>query len=196
MIRTNLIPHREAFRQQQVLEYIIVVIVSVFLAISAVVVVDVSVTEDLELLQQERVSLESKNRALSKKIGELRNLDSLRTDVEGKLQIVDELQAGRFRSLETLNEIVSRMPQNIWLTRLTDDSGSLLLDGFGESSQAIANFLRALDKASQFSDINLLVDESDTVEGVDVRSFSLSLHRLTLAEQEAVANERKAEALQ
>jgi len=187
MIRINLVSHRTEFRQQQIIEYIIVFVSVILTSIGIVVAANIWVTQDLTALQLESSNLQLKNKELSKKIGELRNLDSLRTEVEGKLQIVDELQAGRFRSLVTLGGIAKVMPQNIWLTDIEDNKGSLDLDGFGESSQAIANFMRALDASELFSNIELLVDKADTLESANVRAFSLTLHRLTLAELDANA---------
>jgi len=185
MIRINLIPHREAFRQQQIVEYIVAFVAAIAVTITLVVAVDVWVTKDLTAYQEEYASLKAKNTSLTKKIGELRNLDSLRKEVEDKLKIVDELQAGRFRSLVTLEAIAKSMPQNIWLSDIQDKSGSVNLKGYGESSQSIANFMRTLDGHPLFNQVRLSVDQEAVVEGVNVREFELSLHRLTLQEQEA-----------
>jgi len=185
MIRINLIPHREAFRQQQIIEYIVVFVAAILLTITLVVAVDVWVTKDLTALQEEHATLQATNTNLTKKIGELRNLDSLRKEVEDKLKIVDELQAGRFRSLSTLEAVANAMPQNIWLTDIEDSKGIISLKGFGESSQSIANFMRTLESHKLFNQVRLSVDEADTVEGASVRKFSLTLHRLTLQEQMA-----------
>jgi len=54
----------------------------------------------------------------------------------------------------------------------------------GESSQAVANFMRALEASDYFADVSLKVDSEAEAEGVKVRQFSLSFRRLTLAEQE------------
>ncbi len=185
MIRVNLLPHRAGFRQQQIIEYIIVFVSTILLTIALVFFVNVVTTQELETLQVERASLEVSNKTLRKKIGELRNLDSLRQDVEGKLQIVDELQAGRFRSLETLVGIAELLPENVWLTDFEDKNGKILLDGYGESSQAVANFMRALGRSDLFNRVKLSVDKAAKVDGVNVRSFSLAFHRLSLAEREA-----------
>ncbi|MDQ7003880.1 MAG: PilN domain-containing protein [Ghiorsea sp.] len=195
MIRINLIPHRETFRKQQIIEYLVAFTAAILLSVVIVFVINTSVEQGLVTFQEERVSLEAKNKELSKRIGELRNLDSLREEVESKLQIVDELQAGRFRSLETLNRIAKVMPQNVWLTSFSDNNSVLALDGFAESSQAIASFMRALERRNEFDDIKLSVDKSAVTEGVSVRFFSLSLRRLTLTQQaekakaEGVSNE-------
>ncbi len=185
MIRINLLPHREAFRQQQIIEHIVVFVAVVLLTVALVILVDIWTTQDLTALQEEHATLKATNAKLTKKIGELRNLDNLRKEVEDKLKIVDELQAGRFRSLVTLEAIAKSIPQNVWLTQLEDSNGAIKLKGFGESSQAIANFMRKLEGNTIFNQVRLSVDESAVVEGANVRKFSLSLHRLTLQEQEA-----------
>ena len=185
MIRVNLIPHRAEFRQQQIIEYIIVFTATVLLAIGIVVLVDVAYTSSLSDLKSEKSSLVAQNRLLIKKIGELRNLDALRKDVEGKLAIVDELQAGRFRSLTTLDSIAQAIPQNIWLESLNDKEGMISLTGLGESSQALANFMRSLQASDWFVDVSLVNDLEVLVEDQKVRSFSLTFRRLSLIEKEA-----------
>jgi type IV pilus assembly protein PilN len=184
MIRINLIPHREAFRQQQIVEYIITFVAAVAITITMVVAIDIWVTKELTTFQEEYSTLKVKNSSLTKKIGELRNLDSLRKEVEDKLKIVDELQAGRFRSLTTLEAVAKSMPQNIWLSDIEDKNGTIKLKGYGESSQSIANFMRTLESSKLFNQVRLSIDQEAVVEGVNVREFSLSLHRLTLQEQE------------
>ena len=185
MIRINLIPHRAEFRKKQIIEYITVFVSSILLVVGIIIVIDVWSTQELTDLQAEQALLKTKNAQLSKKIGELRNLDSLRKDVEGKLQIVDELQAGRFRSFNTLVAIAKAIPQNIWLVALEDNAGSLSLTGLGESSKAVANFMRALETSIYFDEVSLTVDKEAQAEGIKVRQFVLTFHRLTLAEQEA-----------
>ena len=152
-----------------------------------IIVIDIWSTQELAGLQAEQALLKTQNAQLSKKIGELRNLDSLRKDVESKLQIVDELQAGRFRSFNTLVAIAKAIPQNIWLVALKDNAGSLSLTGLGESSKAVANFMRALETSVYFDDVHLTVDKEAEAEDIKVRQFVLTFHRLTLAEQEAIA---------
>jgi len=183
MIRINLIPHRAQFRQKQILEYITVFVASVMMVLLMVAAVNFWSSQDLNAFQQEKANLTTRNAVLSKKIGELRNLASLREEVEGKLQIVDELQAGRFRSLITLNAISEAIPQNIWINTLEDKAGNMSVTGFGESSKAVANFMRALEVSEMFDGVTLAVDQSAIVGGVEVRKFELSFRRRTLAER-------------
>ena len=185
MIRINLIPHRAEYRNKQITEYIVVFLMAVFATVAIIIILDLWATQDLTTLQEEQATLKTRNSELSKKIGELRNLDTLRKDVEGKLQIVDELQAGRFRSLNSLNAIAESIPQNVWIDQLDDNDGNILLSGFGESSKAVANFMRAIDLSTVFADVNLQYDQEHVENENNIRKFILSFRRLTLAEIEA-----------
>ncbi|MDQ6989134.1 MAG: PilN domain-containing protein [Mariprofundaceae bacterium] len=187
MIRINLLPHRVEFRQHQILEHVIVFVAVVLLALALVITVNVLYTSSLDDLKAESSGLQQQNQVLIREIGELRNLDNLRQDVEGKLAIVDELQAGRFRSLQTLYTIADTMPENIWLERIVDKGGVLNITGMGESSKAVANFMRALPASKIFDDVTLLVTQEAKLNEISVRKFALNFRRLTLAEQESRA---------
>ena len=194
MIRINLIPHRAEFRKKQIIEYITVFSVAVVSTLLLIVLVDIWETQTLTELQEEQAMLRTRNDELSKKIGELRNLDALRKDVESKLQIVDELQEGRFRSLKTMQAISESIPQNVWIDQMQDDDGKLVMSGFGESSQAIANFMRAVELSNYFADVALQFDQEFLMDDAAIRKFIVSFRRLTLAEQNAKAKKETGEA--
>lgn len=185
MIRINLLPHRVAFRQQQIIEHLIVLMAGIFLTVAVIFSIDAYSSADLTELQNERQSLQTQNQDLAKKIGELKNLDALRQEVEGKLQIVDELQAGRFKTLNTLLALNEALPSNVWVGSIKDDADKLSVSGFGESSKAVANFMRGIQANTLFDDVKLVLDQAALDDGAAVRKFQLSFKRLSLAEQQA-----------
>jgi len=184
MIRINLIPHREEYRQQQIIEHIIVYVSAILVAVALLGAIDIWKTQDLVQLQGENQTLKSQNKVLVKKIGELRNLDSLRKEVENKLKIVDELQAARFKTFVTLTALAEAMPESVWLKEVSEKGDSLSLRGFGESSQAVANFMRALELQDVFKDVVLQFDNSAKTEGFKVRSFALQFKRAVMSPEE------------
>jgi len=178
MIRINLLPYRTKRRQQQILQHLAVAIAAILITVVLVFGANWFKTLQLESLQDEFTSLKAQNAELQKKIGKLKDLDKLRADVERKLALVDELQQGRFYSLETLHEISKAIPENVWLTSIKDQKGKLLLAGLGESNKAVANFMRALDESERFANISLQVIQRSDAGGVAVRKFSLSVTRV------------------
>ncbi|MFQ5581198.1 MAG: PilN domain-containing protein [Mariprofundaceae bacterium] len=178
MIRINLLPYRAARRQEQILQHIAVALGAIGLVIVLSLILHLVATSQLSDLQNEYGNLRAQNVALQKKIGKIRNLDNLRKDVEKKLQLVDRLQAGRFRSLKTLHDLARVIPENVWLTQVANAGDEIKLSGLGESNKAVANFMRALDQSPLFSNVRLQVISRTTVENVPVRNFDLSLSRV------------------
>ena len=178
MIRINLLPYRNALRQRQILQHIAVALGVVALAAVISLGMHIYASSTLSGLQNDLAQLKHRNQELNKKIGEIRNLDKLRADVQRKLKLVDQLQHGRFRSLETLIALSRAIPENVWLTSISDKGGSISLAGLGESNKAVANFMRALDQQPVFSSVRLLVIQRKAIGAVPVRSFSLTMQRV------------------
>jgi len=175
MIRINLIPYRAARRQRQILQHIAAALGVVGLAVVISLALHIYGSSTLSGLQENLTSLRAQNKALNKKIGKIRDLDKLRKDVQRKLALVDELQNGRFRSLETLLALSRAIPENVWLLDVKDSGGNLELNGLGESNKAVANFMRALDQEKELAGVNLQVIRREKVGEVPVRRFSLKM---------------------
>ncbi len=178
MIRINLLPYRNALRQRQILQHVAVALGVVALAAVISLGMHIYASSTLSGLENELAQLKHRNQELNKKIGEIRNLDKLRADVQRKLKLVDKLQQGRFRSLNTLVALSQAIPENVWLTNISDQGGSISLKGLGESNKAVANFMRALDRQPVFSNVRLLVIKRKTIGSVPVRQFSLTMQRV------------------
>ena len=177
MFRINLLPYRKEWRQKQIIQHLSYIVGAVFVVGLIVVGLNFYITGELTDLQEEKASLQRQNAQLTKKIGDLKNLDKLRADVEGKLALVDQLQEGRFETLNMLHELAQIIPENVWFSSAMDSSGRLQFTGYAESNKAVANFMRALDQSSLFEDISLQVIQRKDINGIPVRSFSLSLKR-------------------
>jgi len=177
MIRVNLLPYRNAHRQHQILQHLGVAFGVIGLAALISLGAQWVATSELSDLQEDYTQLKAQNTILKKKIGKIKDLDALRADVEKKLELVDHLQRGRFRSLITLNEMARVIPENIWLKTITDNGATIRVSGLGESNKAVANFMRELDNSDIFSKVALQVIKRIDTGGVPVRAFDLTLNR-------------------
>jgi len=193
MIRINLLPYRVARRQQQIMQHVAVFVAVLVLAVVLVFGAQTMASMQLSDLKDQTAQLKQQNADLKKKIGKIENLDALRADVERKLKIVDQLQEGRFRSLMSLNGIAEAIPANIWLKQIKDKGDSIQLNGYGESNQAVADFMRKLDRSELFEDIRLGGISRTDVDGLPMRRFTLAFKRVgdTPADSDAPTGKRR-----
>ena len=179
MIRINLLPYRTQRRQTKILQHLVVALGVVFVAASLVFTADLIKASELTELEDTFSELKAQNVQLQKRIGKIKDLDKLRTDVERKLELVEELQKGRFYALVTLNKLATVIPENVWLQSIATKEGTITISGLGESNKAVANFMRALDQEAVFSNIALSKITRTNVGNIPVRSFSLTMNRVT-----------------
>lgn len=178
MIRVNLLPYRPARRQRQILQHLGVALGALALAVLISLGAQWIASSQLSGLKQKYDSLRGQNLALMKEIGRIKNLDKLRADVERKLGLVDQLQKGRFRSLNTFVALAKAIPSNVWLTSVADTGAQIRLSGIGESNNAVADFMRALDASPLFTNIRLQVISRTQAGGMAVRHFDLVINRV------------------
>lgn len=177
MIRINLIPYRTARRQSQVVQHVTAFVTVIVLASLLALGVHTMASLELVDLKEQTIVLQQQNIDLKKKIGKIKDLNSLRSNVERKLEIVDDLQKGRFHSLHTLHTIAAMIPQNVWLDSVSDRGHDIKLSGLAESNKAVANFMRKLDKSPVFSNVRLGEITRVVRDGLPLRRFSLTLAR-------------------
>jgi len=178
MIRINLLPYRDERRQWQILQYILVALVSLelvgLLILSSYSWVSMGLSDAKDRFQQ----VQSENSALRARLGELTKFEDVQAEVQKKLDLVDKLQKGRFRSLGTMLGLSGAIPKNVWLTEVKDSGGQISISGFGESNRAIAKFMRSLEARGVFAGVDLKLIKRERVNGVPLRSFSLTMNRV------------------
>ncbi len=178
MIRINLLPHRDERRRNQIMQYILVALAA--LTVTILLLLSSFFWSSLHLgdVQDRLRNVQEENRVLKVKIGELSKFKEVQAEVQNKLDLVDTLQQGRFRSLESILGLSAAIPKNVWLTNVKDTGGKISISGLGESNRAVAAFMRALEKQKVFSGVNLQLIKRESRGGVILRSFSLSMRRV------------------
>jgi len=177
MMRINLLPYRGRQRRRQIFQYLLVLTGTI--AISLVICTSASLYGDSRLAaaKQGLHSLQVKNGILNRKLGQIRNLDKLRQDVERKLALINNLQHGRFRSLNTLVALSRAIPPHVWLSDLWDSSEGLHVEGMSDSNRAVADFMRCLGDKPVFARVELQLIVRKKRKTQSLREFSLVLRR-------------------
>jgi len=191
MIRINLLPYRDERRQRQILHYIGVTALAIVVVAGLILSTYSYGSIQLSDARQRLQALQDRNSVIRNKIGELSKFKEVQAEVEKKLDLVTELQQGRFQSLSTLLELSSAIPKNVWLTQVRTSSGRVDLSGLGESNRAVAKFMRSLEDKKAFAGVNLKLIKRQRVNGVPLRSFSLTMKRVIVPEDRKVADKQK-----
>ncbi|AOW12123.1 fimbrial protein [Hydrogenophaga crassostreae] len=148
MILINLLPHREAARERQKKQFYTQLVLSMLLgaAIAGGVFMwfDAKISE-----QQDRNNLLKKQMAiLDTEIKDIAGLQAEIASLRARQTAVENLQADRNMPVHLINEVVSRLPEGIYLRSMKQENQNVLLSGVAQSQERVSELLRNLASQS------------------------------------------------
>ncbi len=88
---------------------------------------------------------------------ELQRYQREKTELEGRLAVIQELRSERQGPVRLLNSVVSSIPDDptLWLANLSQRGNDLSIEGEALDAKSIADFVQALEKTPAFNALEL-----------------------------------------
>ncbi len=167
MITINLLPVRET-RKRESERKSVVILGSVLAGTFAVIVAaHVAISSKVGRVMSQIQATQAEIDELSTVIGDVASFKKDKEEIEEKLAVIRELDANRGGPVRILDEIASRLPEKLWLTRLSQESGALTLEGLSIDNETIATYMTRLAQSPYLSNIEL--ERSELQEGGPVK---------------------------
>ncbi|NTX12698.1 PilN domain-containing protein [Myxococcus sp. CA051A] len=145
MIRINLLPVRKVQTQQKGRQ----ILVLFALALIGAAVGNYLWFDDRDSEFQRNALAITQTRAkiaeLEKVIGEVKNINARKTEVEKKLAVLDSLRKGRNGPVRMMDALASATPKKVWVKAFVETSSAVAIDGSAVSHDEVAEFMRGLN---------------------------------------------------
>lgn len=174
MVRINLLPVRvskkkEAGKQQLVL-FVLVLI--------AGIVGNVLWAQSRGSELKQKQGLLTKTKAdvarLDQIIGEVTSLKAKQQELQQKLDALERLKKGRTGPVRMLDELAGITPKRLWLRKLEEKEGKLVIEGTASSNYDVSAFMEGLKGSPFFANVELKKVSSKPEGAYRVVDFSLS----------------------
>jgi len=145
MIRINLLPIRKKVQQEAGRQ---------ILALFAVVILGAAGGNVYWYMEQDSVvqglhgginATKARIAELDKTIGEVKNINTRKAEVEKKLAVLDELRRGRSGPVRMLDALSNSIPKKAWILNFNEERGSVKLSGSAVSHDDVAELMRNLN---------------------------------------------------
>ncbi len=165
MVRLNLLPWREARRQHQkrlfVLHGMIAMLVTLGATMASYFVID-----GLILAQESRNAfLTAEITKLDSKINEIKEIEKKKADLLARRDIIQELQYVRPEVVHLFDEIVTAIPDGVFLTGIKQSGRNVVLEGRAQSYGRISDLMRNIKASAWITNPTLTIikdqDKSD-----------------------------------
>ena len=204
MILINLLPHREARRQQRTQAFFAGLGLAALLGFAAVAIWYTIVQTMISNQGERNAFLANEIKRLDLQIADIASLKADIDKLKARQKAVEDLQADRNMPVYLLNELVHQTPEGVYLTSVHQTGQQVAITGVAETNERISEFLRnTAGSNSQWLDRPILGSihaTNVTVAGTrDQRhmfefAMGVTLKRPTAAESEASGPARAASA--
>lgn len=148
MIRINLLPHREAKRKQKQAAFIAMLVLGGLMGAAVVLLVGGWNASRIAIQEERNSVLRTENAELDKKIKDIATLKEEINALKSRQQAVEDLQGDRNQPVYLFDELVRQAPEGVYLKGFEQQGQRVVLNGYAQSQERVAELLRNLSSNS------------------------------------------------
>jgi type IV pilus assembly protein PilN len=168
MARLNLLPWREARRQRLKRLFVSYGVAALVFTLGAAIA-SYLVIEDLVLAQESRNAfLTAEIAKLDRKIKEIKEIEKKKADLLARMDIIQELQQIRPEVVHLFDEIVTAIPDGVFLTGIKQSGRNVILEGRAQSYGRISDLMRNIKASAWITNptLNIIKDQDKSDRGL------------------------------
>lgn len=175
MAKINLLPWRQAYREEKKREFLVVIgFVLAVSALGAYFWVS-NVESSIDNQNARNRLLESEISKLEAQVKEISELKKVRDDLLVRIKVIQDLEGTRPVIVRYFDEFARAIPDGVHVTLLDKKGNTLSIEGVAESYNRVASFMRNLDASDWFASPNLTSVVAAPGEGEQASSFKMTV---------------------
>ncbi len=175
MTRINLLPWREELRQERQKQFMSLLILSMLLAAAIVGLIHFEMNNKINYQNGRNAYLKSEISKLDKQIREIAELQKVRKSLIERMNIIQDLQRSRPSIVHLFTELVTTVPNGVFLQSLEQKGNTLIITGEAESNARVSSYMRNLNNSKWLTDPNLTIIEIKDKKVKRISSFTLTI---------------------
>ena len=175
MTRINLLPWREELRQEQKKQFAVMAVMSCVLAAAIVGLIHFQMQSKIDYQLSRNRYMNNEIKKVDEEIKEIQELQKTRRSLIERMEVIQDLQGSRPTIVHLFTEIVSTVPNGVYLESLKQTGSNLLINGEAESNARVSTYMRNLQASAWLKDPNLTVIEIEDKTVNRISSFTLTV---------------------
>lgn len=177
MTQINLLPWREELRQEQKKQFAVMAVMTCVLAAAIVALIHFQMQAKIDYQLSRNSFLTAEIAKVDEEIKEISELQKVRRSLIERMEVIQDLQGSRPSIVHLFTEIVSTVPNGVYLKTLTQTGGNLLINGEAESNARVSTYMRNLSASEWLKDPNLTVIEIEDKTVNRISTFTLTVNQ-------------------
>jgi type IV pilus assembly protein PilN len=161
----NLLPWRQELRQRRRKEFLYGIVGALALAGIVTLVAGLTVRSMIDAQNSRNELLKAEIAELDKAIEQILVLEDQKERMISRMEVIDTLQASRPEVVKLFDQIVSTLPEGVYLTSVKQSGKKIEFNGVAQSSTRVSAFMRNLDASESLSTPELKVIQTGNTTG-------------------------------
>jgi type IV pilus assembly protein PilN len=171
----NLLPWREELRQEQKKQFALMSVMTCVLAAAIVGLIHFQMQAKIDYQSSRNRFLTNEIHKVDEEIKEISELKKVRRSLVERMEVIQNLQSSRPSIVHLFTEIVSTVPNGVYLKSLNQTGNNLLVNGQAESNARVSTYMRNLSASEWLKEPNLTVIEVEDIKVNRVSTFTLTV---------------------
>jgi len=187
MAKINLLPWRQAYREEKKREFLVVIGFVLGLSVLGAYLWISSVEASIDNQNSRNRLLDQEIKKLDEQVKEISELKKVRDDLLVRIKVIQDLEGTRPVIVRYFDEFAKAIPDGVYVT-LVDKKGQVItIEGVAESYNRVASFMRNLDSSDWFSSPNLTSVTAAPAEGEQASRFKMTVRTSAPADADPAA---------
>ena len=175
MTRINLLPWREELRQEQKKQFGVMAALVAIFAAAVWGLIHMQMQAKIDYQNGRNNFLSAEISQLDEEIREISELQKVRRNLIERMEVIQDLQGSRPSIVHLFTEIVTMVPNGVYLETLNQNGGNLVVNGEAESNARVSTYMRNLSDSEWLKDPNLSVIEIEDKTVNRISAFTLTV---------------------
>ena len=173
MARINLLPWRDELRKEKQTNFIIALLV--MLAITGILMLGVHYyyEDRIDYQESRNAYLEKEIKKLDVQISKIKTFEAEKKKLQAHLDIIQRLQSSRSEIVHLFDEVVSTLPEGVYLKTLKQNDHQLSINGVAQSNARVSSYMWNIEKSDWIGNPKLNV--ISTAKSGNERSSNFTL---------------------
>lgn len=160
MTRINLLPWREMARKEKKRQFISIGVGAIVLMGLIIFYVHIHIAGMISDQAARNDFLNDEITRIDRQIKEIKTLEEEKADLVARMDVIQQLQVRRSRIVHIFDEIEKTLPTGVFLTKIEQRGGELVLNGIAQSNGDVSSLMRNLEASDWLESPRLEVIQS------------------------------------
>jgi type IV pilus assembly protein PilN len=174
MAKINLLPWREELKKKHLQDFLILLLVGIVLTGAAMGGWHLHNENNITHQHNRNNYVKREISIVEERIREIRELESKKNQLLSRMTVITTLQGSRPQIVRLMDEIVTTLPEGVFLTKVTQAGNGVSFDGRAQSNARVSSYMRNIENTRWMHKPVLSIIQNKDKTGTGFSHFQLS----------------------